>query len=103
MLKDLNKQSLINFLKSPKIKENFKNHNLEHLYLIWSFARDEANKDSDIDLMYKKRQWWLWAFKFIDFKQDLEKRIWRKVDLVNEKFLYKDLKPYVEKDKILIF
>lgn len=98
------KQELIDFLRRDDIKKIFEDINVEHLYLVWSYARWEQTEDSDIDLVYKEKEnsriWWL---KFIKNKLSLEKKLKKKIDLVNEDFIYSDVKSYINKDKILIY
>ncbi|MGH7885689.1 MAG: nucleotidyltransferase family protein, partial [Thermodesulfobacteriota bacterium] len=43
------------------------------------------------------------GLEFIDMKIDLQKILNRKVDLVTEKALSKYVKPFIDKEKILIY
>jgi len=97
-------QNLTNTLRSPEIKEIFDEMGLEHLYLVGSYARGEQWEWSDIDFLYsRKRGKKIWALDFMRKKSELEEKLGKKIDLVNEKYVYQDIKPYLEADKILIY
>lgn len=100
----MNKDDIIDLIKSPEIRELFNEIWIEHIYLVWSYSRWDFKNNSDIDLLYQKnkniRVWWI---KFIKNKTILEEKLNKKIDLVNIEYIYKDLLPYVEKDKILIY
>lgn len=88
------KQLLQRFFASKPVKR---------AYLFGSYARNEAAHNSDIDLLveldYSKRI----GFAFIQMQLDLEALLRRKVDLVSDDALSKYLKPYIDKEKILIY
>ena len=98
------KKDIIKILKTKEIKKIFDSIDIKHIYLVWSFARWENTKKSDLDLVYKKnnknRVGWL---EFIKNKLLLEKKLKLKIDLVNEKYINKDIRENIEKDKILIY
>ena len=100
----MNKNDLIEILSSQETKILLSELWIIHLYLVWSFSRWENTENSDIDLIYEKnkniRIWWI---KFIKNKTVLEKKLNKKIDLVNLEYVYKNLKPYLENDKILIY
>lgn len=97
-------QIIINKLNSREFRNIFDELWILHLYLVGSYSRSENTKDSDIDLVYEKnskiRVWWI---KFINSKNLLEEKLWKKIDLVNNLYIYSDLKSSIEKDKILIY
>ena len=72
-------------------------------YLFGSCARNEALQNSDIDLLVELDFSSHIGLGFIQMKFDLEDLLHRKVDLVSEDGLSKYIKPYVDKDKILIY
>jgi len=100
----MSQKEIINLLISSEIKDIFNKLWVEHLYLIWSYSRWENTKNSDIDLMYtKNKNVRIWGLDFIKNKQLLETKLNKKIDLVNEKYIYSDIKSFIEKDKILIY
>ncbi len=100
----VSQQDLLKALKKDNIKKIFDNIWVEHLYLVGSYARNKQTKDSDIDLLYKKKKWVKkWWLSFVRNKNLLEKELNLKVDLVNEQYLNSDIRNYIEKDKLLIY
>jgi len=61
----------------PYLRENF---GVERIALFGSFARDEANEDSDIDIVVSLSK--PLGFAFIQLANYLEEKLGRKVDLV---------------------
>jgi predicted nucleotidyltransferase len=100
----MTKTEIINLLISSEIKDIFNKLWIEHLYLIWSYSRWENTENSDIDLMYtKSKNTRIWGLDFIKNKLLLENKLNKKIDLVNEKYIYSDIKNFINKDKILIY
>jgi predicted nucleotidyltransferase len=85
------------------IKKYFINKPVNKVYIFGSFARNEPNyKDIDIlvDIDYSSK---ISLFDFVDMKLDLEETIGEKIDLISVGGLSQRLKPYIEKDKQLLF
>ena len=61
----------------PYLREHY---GVEHLALFGSFARDEANKSSDIDIVVSLSK--PLGFAFIELANYLEEILGRKVDLI---------------------
>ncbi len=72
-------------------------------YLFGSYARGEADAESDIDLLVELDYDRLRAFDFVDMYLDLQDMLDCKVDLVSDEALSRHIKPYVEHDKQLIY
>ena len=72
-------------------------------YLFGSYARGEADAESDIDLLVELDYDRLRAFDFVDMYLDLQDILACKVDLVSDEALSRYIKPYVEHDKQLIY
>jgi hypothetical protein len=85
------------------IKKYFETRPVLKAYLFGSFARNEADFQSDIDILvdldYSQRI----GLQFIQMKIDLEKLLNSKVDLVSSNGLSKYIKPIVENEKQLIY
>jgi hypothetical protein len=99
----MSKQQIVSKLTQPKVKTFLKKYGILKLSLFGSYSRNEANTDSDIDLLYiqdKKRELGLEFFDVVSF---LEETLKRKVDMVEKSFLNKKLQKYVLADKIDIF
>jgi len=72
-------------------------------YLFGSFARDESNLASDIDILVELDYSKPIGLEFIQMQLDLEELLNRKVDLVTEKAISKYIRPYIDQDKVLFY
>lgn len=85
------------------IRQYFVDKPVLKAYLFGSYARGEADADSDIDLLVELDYARLRAFDFVDMYLDLQDILDCKVDLVSDEALSRYIKPYVEHDKQLIY
>jgi uncharacterized protein len=85
------------------IKSYFETRPVLRAYLFGSYARNEADYQSDIDILvdldYSQRI----GLLFIQMKIDLEKLLNTKVDLVSSNGLSQYIKPMVDNEKQLIY
>lgn len=72
-------------------------------YLFGSIARNEANTESDIDILVELDHSEPIGMKFFIYQSDLEELLHKKVDLVTTEGLSRHVKPFVDKDKVLIY
>lgn len=73
-------------------------------FIFGSFARNEEQPESDIDILIEiDQQVRMGLIKFANMKFDLEDLFNRKVDLLAEGGVSKFIKPYIEKDKVLVY
>ena len=72
-------------------------------YLFGSSARDEADMHSDIDILVELDHRNPIGMKFFSYQPELEQLLKKKVDLVTCEGLSKYVKPFIDKDKILIY
>ncbi len=72
-------------------------------YLFGSYARNEACKDSDIDILVELDHTKPIGMKFFTYQTELEELLKIKVDLVSDEGLSKYVRPFVDKDKVLIY
>lgn len=72
-------------------------------YLFGSYARKEADKDSDIDILVELDHTIPIGLKFFTYQLQLQQLLKTKVDLVSEEGLSKYVRPFVDKDKVLIY
>lgn len=72
-------------------------------YLFGSYARNEADKNSDVDILVELDHSNPIGMKFFGYRLELEALLKLKVDLVSEEGLSRYVKPFVDKDKILIY
>jgi uncharacterized protein len=85
------------------IQNYFKDKPVFKAYLFGSFARDEADDRSDIDILVELDYSKPIGLEFIQMQLDLQDLLDRKVDLVSEKAISKYIQPYIEQDKVLVY
>ena len=71
-------------------------------YVFGSYSRSEEKADSDIDILLELEDH-VDLYQFILIKIELERLLKKKVDLVSNNGLSPRLKPYIDKEKILIY
>ena len=73
-------------------------------YLFGSHARGEADEQSDVDILIEfEKDSHVGLMGFARLISDIENIIKTKVDLVSESGLSKHIRPFIEKEKILIY
>ncbi len=94
----MNKQDILNYLKSHQTKyEN--QFGIKFVGLFGSFARNDANENSDIDILYEiKKGKKLSIFSYLKLINELENIFHKKVDLVRTTTLKPQIKDYIYKD-----
>jgi uncharacterized protein len=92
------KKELIN-----KLINFFRNKPVLKAYLFGSEARNETHDGSDIDILVELDYSNPIGLEFVRMKLELESILNRKVDLVSNSALSKYIRPYIEKEKILIY
>jgi predicted nucleotidyltransferase len=89
--------------KIETIKAYFKTRPVLKAYLFGSYVNGKASSESDIDILvdldYSQRI----GLGFVQMQIDLENLLKTKVDLVSSNSLSKYIKPYIDKEKELIY
>jgi len=85
------------------LQQFFTGKPVKKAYLFGSYARNEANKDSDIDLLVELDHSQPIGMRFFAYQIELEKLLNIKVDLVSNDGLSKYIKPLIDKERILIY
>ena len=85
------------------ISDYFQNKPVLKAYLFGSFVRGEANEQSDVDILIELDYSQSIGLGFVEMQLDLQDILSRKVDLVSERGLSKFIKPFIEKEKELIY
>ena len=76
---------------------------VKRVWLFGSYARDEADEESDIDVLIDFEENCRVGLEYLIWHEDIEKMINRNVDVVSYKGLSEFIKPFIEKDKELIY
>ncbi len=87
-----------------KIKAYFVDKPIVRAYLFGSYSRGEEKKGSDVDILVElepKND--ITLFTWVEMQDEIKKKIRHKVDMVDNLGLSKFVRPFVEKDKILIY
>ena len=85
------------------IKAYFRTRPVLKAYLFGSYARGQADLQSDIDILVDLDYSQKIGLQFIQMKLDLENLLQSKVDLVSTNGLSKYIKPIVDNEKQLIY
>jgi len=85
-----------------KVKPIFVKNGVVRAAIFGSYARGKARKNSDIDFLVTIKNPEMGLLEFIGMKQELEKTLKRKVDIVESGALKPNLKKYVIRDLIKI-
>jgi predicted nucleotidyltransferase len=72
-------------------------------YLFGSYSRNQADSDSDVDILVDLDYSQHIGLGFVQMKFDLEQKLQKPVDLVSSQAITKRLLPYVNRDKRLIY
>lgn len=85
------------------LKQFFTHIPVKKAYLFGSAARDEAGKDSDIDILVELDHRTPIGMKFFSYQPQLELLLKKRVDLVTSEGLSKYVQPFIDRDKKLIY
>jgi uncharacterized protein len=85
------------------IQNYFKDQPVNKAYLFGSYSRDMADNDSDVDILVELDHSTPVGLKFIRMQFELENILKTKVDLLSDRAISPYIRPYVDKDKELIY
>jgi predicted nucleotidyltransferase len=85
------------------IAEYFRNKPVLRAFLFGSFSRGEAEENSDVDILVELDYSKHIGLGFVGMKLDLENRLHKKIDLVSSEAVSKNISPFIENDKKLIY
>jgi uncharacterized protein len=85
------------------VKDYFSGKPVIKAYLFGSYSRNEADNNSDVDILvdldYSKHI----GLGFVTMQSELQQKLKKKIDLISSKALSKYIKPFIEKEKVLIY
>ena len=85
------------------ISDYFQNKPVLKAYLFGSYVREQANEQSDVDILLELDYSQYTGLTFVQMQLDLQDMLFREVDLVSERGLSKFIKPFIEQEKELIY
>lgn len=84
------------------IQQFFSTQPVLKAYFFGSYSRKRAQINSDVDILVELEDD-VDLFQFISIKLELEKLLKKQVDLVSTNGISPRIKPYIDKDKVLIY
>ncbi len=71
---------------------------IDHFSVVWSYATNTQSNDSDVDVIYEsnKNIWW----ELFDITQYLEKKLGKKIDIIERRYLRSSIAKSVLEHKI---
>jgi predicted nucleotidyltransferase len=85
------------------IQRFFADKPVKRAYIFGSVARNEATSDSDLDILVELDHTLPIGMKFFTYQTELEELLKTRVELVSEEGISHRVKPFVDRDKILVY
>jgi predicted nucleotidyltransferase len=85
------------------IREYFSSKPVLKAYLFGSYSRNEADNDSDVDILVDLDYSQHIGLGFVQMKLDLERQLQKPVDLISSQAISRHILPFIEKGKLLIY
>lgn len=86
-----------------QIKIFFSDKPVKKVYLFGSYARGEADENSDVDLLIDWDYTQHIGLNYVFWREDIEKILHKEVDFVSVKYVSPLIEKYVNNDKKLIY
>jgi len=85
------------------IKDFFSGLPVKRAYLFGSYSRNEADENSDVDILVELDHSTPIGMQFFTYGDELQNLLKKKVDIVSYEGLSKYVKPFIDKEKVLIY
>ena len=85
------------------IRHFFSGLPVKKAYLFGSYSRNEADENSDIDILVELDHSTPIGMRFFTYGDDLQDLLKKKVDIVSYEGVSKYVKPFIDKEKVLIY
>ena len=85
------------------VRDYFSGKPVNRAYLFGSAARNEADDASDIDILVDLDYSTHIGLAFVTMQTELQQKLQKKIDLVSSNAISKFIKPFIDRDKILIY
>ncbi|MFY7665453.1 nucleotidyltransferase family protein [Flavobacterium sp.] len=86
-----------------QIRTFFRDKPVHKVYLFGSYARGEADENSDIDLLIDWDYARMKGFDFVTWWDEIKVILKKEVDFVSAKYVSHLIEEYINKEKILIY
>jgi predicted nucleotidyltransferase len=85
------------------VRDYFSGKPVIKAYLFGSYSRGEADRNSDVDILVDLDYTKHIGLGFVTMQSELQQKLKKKIDLISSKALSKYIKPFIEKEKVLIY
>ena len=85
------------------IRHFFSGLPVKKAYLFGSYSRNAADNNSDIDILVELDHSSPIGMQFFTYGDQLQSLLKKKVDIVSDEGISKYIKPFIDKDKVLIY
>lgn len=85
------------------VREYFAEKPVKKVWLFGSYARDEADENSDVDFLVDIETDTKLGLRYFAWHTELETLLNKKVDIVSAGWENKYIKPFIDKDKSIIY
>ncbi|MFI5139057.1 MAG: nucleotidyltransferase family protein [Sphingobacteriales bacterium] len=85
------------------IRDFFSGLPVKKAYLFGSYSRNDADENSDVDILVELDHTTPIGMKFFTYGDELQNLLKKKVDIVSYEGLSKYVKPFIDNDKVLIY
>lgn len=85
------------------LRRYFSRKPVRRAYIFGSYVRNEADSASDIDILVELDHSRPIGMAFFTYKEELEQLLQTKVDLVTSEGLSRYIRPYIDREKVLIY
>lgn len=86
-----------------KIKHFFQDKPVKKVYLFGSYARGEADENSDVDLLIDWDYQKIKGFDYVIWWEEIKNILNKDVDFVSAKYVSHLIEDYINNDRILIY
>ncbi|OKS89354.1 nucleotidyltransferase family protein [Mucilaginibacter polytrichastri] len=85
------------------ISDYFSGKPVNKAYLFGSYSRNEAEAESDIDILVDLDYSQHIGFGFAKMHLDLQDKLFKKIDIIPSDAVSEFIQPFIDKDKVLIY
>lgn len=85
------------------VRSYFANRPVKKVWLFGSYARGDADENSDVDVLVDIDYVSGIASDYLTWRDDLAESLRKKVDIVSAGWEDKFVKPYIDKDKVVLY
>jgi uncharacterized protein len=85
------------------IKDYFTKKPVKRVWLFGSYARGEANEESDLDVLVDIEDNKKVGLRYLVWHEEIESLVNKKVQVVSNAAVSKYIRPFIDADKVLVY